>query len=176
MEHCLGPDGGSLREEVEEEWEEEEEEEEEEEVSLDQNWFGAMLKQQIFQTKENYLNTYWKPMGELFRREIDLNLLKYQNEKTKLLTLESGRLLKARFGKFNELLEGVHKTHRFVLVFDERSRKELRGRCKEVIGGYMAFFKKYSVFQFSKKNQEEYLRYPPIIADAMIDELFVGRD
>ena len=159
---------GGTEEEVEEE-----EEGEEGEVEISQSWFKEMLKQNVSKAKSDYFRTYWDKLDACFD-DIDLSLLKYQNEKNRLLTLESGRLIKSKFATFNGTLEEIHANHKFLLLFFDQTKDDMRRLCKEKIARYEVFFQKYSAYQFSKKNQAEYLRYPPLLAEAMIDELFQG--
>ena len=142
-------------------------------VEISQSWFAEMLKQHIEKAREDYFTHYWSTLDSCFD-DVDDSLLKYQNEKTRLLTLESGRLIKAKFAKFNESMESIHGSHRFILLFFDETKIDMRNRCKARISRYEEFFKKYSAFQFSKKNQADYLRIPPLLAETMIDELFVG--
>jgi len=106
--------------------------------------------------------------------DVDTSNFKYQNAKTKLLTLDSGRLLKSKFGGFNDTLTAMHGTMSTVAL-PESARHMVLSEGKDMVRErYKSFFETYSVYNFSKKKQDEYLRYPPILADSIYDELFAG--
>lgn len=49
----------------------------------------------------------------------------------------------------------------------------LQGDIRRVfLSRYKAFFDKYSRIQFSKKNMDNYLKYPPQKLDLLIGQLF----
>jgi hypothetical protein len=106
--------------------------------------------------------------------DVDTSTFKYQNSKTRLLSLDSGRLLKSRFGGFNDTLQAMHSTMSSLTLPDPNREKLLRSGRGMVQERYQAFFEKYSVYTFSKKNQAEYTRYPPILAESVFADLFQG--
>ncbi|KAL4166089.1 hypothetical protein KRP22_014792 [Phytophthora ramorum] len=92
-----------------------------------------------------------------------------------VLTLESGRLLKEKFSKFNDQLEELHKTQRTYVVAEVPIRQHLiRTAVDTIIPAYKAFYEKYSVIQFSRKHASRYLKYPPQAVQALLKELFSG--
>uniref|UniRef100_H3GY71 Exocyst subunit Exo70 family protein n=1 Tax=Phytophthora ramorum TaxID=164328 RepID=H3GY71_PHYRM len=92
-----------------------------------------------------------------------------------VLTLESGRLLKEKFSKFNDQLEELHKTQRTYVVAEVPIRQHLiRTAVDTIIPVYKAFYEKYSVIQFSRKHASRYLKYPPQAVQALLKELFSG--
>ena len=106
--------------------------------------------------------------------DVNTAAFKYQNTKTKLLTLESGRLLKAKFGGFNDALSAMHGTMSTLALPEAVRAKVIASGNDMVAERYQKFFETYSVYNFSKKNMAEYLRYPPAIAHSIFDELFKG--
>ena len=94
---------------------------------------------------------------------------------SKLLTLESGRLLKVKFDGFNTLFEQLHKVFRHCSVPDPILRAQLiSDTIARVVPPFRAFYEKYRNVQFSKKNMSKYLRYSPEVVDSMLQELFGG--
>ncbi|EGZ07079.1 hypothetical protein PHYSODRAFT_529730 [Phytophthora sojae] len=92
-----------------------------------------------------------------------------------VLTLESGRLLKEKFSKFNDQLEELHKTQRAYVVAEVPIRQHLvRTAVDTIIPAYKAFYEKYSVIQFSRKHASKYLKYTPQAAQGLLKELFSG--
>ncbi|KAG6622164.1 Exocyst complex component 7 [Phytophthora cinnamomi] len=92
-----------------------------------------------------------------------------------ILTLESGRLLKEKFSKFNDQLEELHKTQRAYVVAEVPIRQHLiRTAVDTIIPTYKAFYEKYSVIQFSRKHASRYLKYTPQAAQCLLKELFTG--
>ncbi|KAE9357212.1 hypothetical protein PF008_g3257 [Phytophthora fragariae] len=92
-----------------------------------------------------------------------------------VLTLESGRLLKEKFSKFNDQLEELHKTQRAYVVAEVPIRQHLiRTAVDTIIPVYKAFYEKYSVIQFSRKHASKYLKYTPQAAQGLLKELFSG--
>ncbi|KAJ8524648.1 hypothetical protein ON010_g16469 [Phytophthora cinnamomi] len=92
-----------------------------------------------------------------------------------ILTLESGRLLKEKFSKFNDQLEELHKTQRAYVVAEVPIRQHLiRTAVDTIIPAYKAFYEKYSVIQFSRKHASKYLKYTPQAAQCLLKELFTG--
>ncbi|KAG3089572.1 hypothetical protein PI124_g17420 [Phytophthora idaei] len=92
-----------------------------------------------------------------------------------VLTLESGRLLKEKFSKFNDQLEELHKTQKTYVVAEIPIRQHLiRTAVDTIIPAYKAFYDKYSVIQFSRKHASRYLKYTPPAAQNLLRELFSG--
>ncbi|CAK4084062.1 unnamed protein product [Aphanomyces euteiches] len=102
------------------------------------------------------------------------NKLQYTRN-SDLLTLESGRILKEKFSKFNATLEEIHANHKTFMVPDADLRKKLQGAATQrILPSYSVFHEKYSVIHFSKKNMDKYVKYTPANVDAMLREIFVG--
>lgn len=135
-------------------------------------WF----KKSIQDMAEESLNSYLKHWHKLNKHlsavpEHELTFIKNDN---KILTLESGRILKARFSGFNDEFEKIYeKMHKGITVIDPKLRKKLGYDIQLVfLPNYIEFFDKYSKYQFSKKNQEEYLRFPPKKIRSMLQNMF----
>lgn len=92
-----------------------------------------------------------------------------------LLTLESGRVLKARFDGFNEAFDAIVRDFSQATIPDAHLRDMiLRDAREQVARPHEAFFRQYSQVHFSKKKQDRYLRLTPDIVGASIDALFRG--
>ena len=60
-----------------------------------------------------------------------------------------------------------------ITIIDPKLRKKLLFDIKSVfLPRYIEFFASYSPYQFSKKNQEEYLRFPPKKLNSMLGNMF----
>ena len=133
-----------------------------------------MLRTMIDKSKESYFRCSFNAL-KLLLTDVDVTKFKYQNQKTKLLSLECGRLLKSRFETFNDQWQKIHANHKTVYIPDESIRREMIALAKTTLmPTYTAFFEKYSAYNFSKKNQAEYLKYTPAIVTEMMGELFSG--
>ncbi|DAZ98797.1 TPA: hypothetical protein N0F65_000953 [Lagenidium giganteum] len=92
-----------------------------------------------------------------------------------LLTLESGRILKDKFSRFNALIEDINKTQRHFIVTEPNIRHQLiQAAIEAVVPRYTKFHEKYSVIHFSKKNTSKYVKYTPKAAEQLLKELFLG--
>jgi exocyst complex protein 7 len=133
-------------------------------------WFKQKMTKTFDTEKAKYL-TYWERLNRHLT-DVDDGALNYQTNKD-VLSLESGRLLKSRFSGFIEDFERVYVVHRNFTVIDSKLRETLQGDIRRVfLSRYRAFFDKYSCVQFSKKNQNDYLKYPPQKLDSLIGQLF----
>jgi len=133
-------------------------------------WFQQKLTKLFESEKSKYLS-YWEVLNRHLT-EVDASELNYQNNKD-VLSLESGRLLKSRFSGFIEDFERVYVVHRNFTVIDPKLREMLQGDIRRVfLSRYNMFFDKYSRIQFSKKNQDNYLKYPPQKLDSLIGQLY----
>ena len=133
-------------------------------------WFKQKMTKTFDTEKARYL-TYWERLNRHLT-DVDDGALNYQTNKD-VLSLESGRLLKSRFQGFIEEFERVYVVHRNFTVIDSKLRETLQGDIRRVfLSRYRAFFDKYSCVQFSKKNQNDYLKYPPQKLDSLIGQLF----
>mmetsp|Transcript_23297 Transcript_23297/g.56206 ORF Transcript_23297/g.56206 Transcript_23297/m.56206 type:complete len:913 (-) Transcript_23297:68-2806(-) len=133
-------------------------------------WFKSKMTKSFESEKAKYL-TYWDVLNRHLT-QVDDRELNYQNNKD-VLSLESGRLLKSRFSGFIEDFERVYVVHRNFTVIDPKLREMLQEDIRRVfLGRYKMFFDKYSRIHFSKKNMENYLKYPPQKLDSLIGQLF----
>lgn len=133
-------------------------------------WFTQKMTKSFESEKAKYL-THWEILNRHLT-DVDDRELNYQNNKD-VLSLESGRLLKSRFSGFIEDFERVYVVHRLFTVIDPKLRELLQGDIRRVfLSRYNMFFNKYSKIQFSKKNMENYLKYPPQKLDSLIGQLF----
>ena len=74
----------------------------------------------------------------------------------------------------NSFSERIYLSHRAFAVIDPNLREMLQNDIRSVfLTQYKIFFDKYSQIQFSKKNMEAYLKYPPQKIDSLVSELFV---
>mmetsp|Transcript_15238 Transcript_15238/g.29738 ORF Transcript_15238/g.29738 Transcript_15238/m.29738 type:complete len:849 (+) Transcript_15238:205-2751(+) len=133
-------------------------------------WFTTKISKIFDSEKAKYL-THWESLNKHLTA-VDDKELNYQTNKD-VLSLESGRLLKSRFSGFIEDFERVYVVHRDFTVIDLKLRDMLQRDIRRVfLARYKAFFDKYSRIQFSKKNMENYLKYPPQKVDSLIGQLF----
>merc|ERR1711957_1078211 len=134
-------------------------------------WFKQKMTNSFDDEKAKYL-TYWGARLNQHLTDVDDRELNYQSNRD-VLSLESGRLLKSRFSGFIEDFERVYVVHRNFTVIDPKLREMLQEDIRRVfLSRYTAFFDKYSRIQFSKKNMENYLKYPPQKLDSLIGQLF----
>ena len=133
-------------------------------------WFKQKMSKTFESEKAKYLK-YWEVLNRHLT-EVDDRELSYQNKKD-VLSLESGRLLKSRFSGFIEDFERVYSAHCNFTVIDPKLREMLQVDIRGVfLARYKSFFDKYSRINFSKKNMENYLKYPPQKLDQLIGQLF----
>jgi exocyst complex protein 7 len=133
-------------------------------------WFKQKMTKTFESEKAKYL-TYWERLNRHLT-DVDDSELNYQMNKD-VLSLESGRLIKSRFSGFIEDFERVYVVHRNFTVIDPKLRETLQGDIRRVfLSRYRVFFNKYSGVQFSKKNMNDYLKYPPQKLDSLIGQLF----
>ncbi|KAL9180721.1 hypothetical protein ACHAXT_011174 [Thalassiosira profunda] len=133
-------------------------------------WFWQKLTKTFEGEKGKYL-AYWDVLNRHLT-DVDDRDLTFQGNKD-VLSLESGRLLKSRFSGFIEDFERVYSAHRTFTVIDPKLRGVLQSDVRKVfLGRYKRFFERYSRINFSKKNQEQYLKYPPQKLDSLIGQLF----
>ena len=142
--------------------------EEDEHYILSSSWFREKVGKLFNNAKQQYLSE-WENLNRHLT-SVDKNDLTYQSDK--LLSLESGRLIKTRFSGFTEDLEKTYSLHKQWTFADIKLRTMLRKEVKAVfLPRYTKFFEKYSKLQFSKKKMDEYLKYPPKRVEQMIDTL-----
>ena len=150
-----------------------EEEEEEPEHEIESSWFADMLGTMMEKAESTLVGETFGTLAG-FLEDVDVARFKYQNAKTKLLTLESGRLLKAKFGGFNDTLAAMHATMGGVCLPEEVGERIVNAGKASIVDKYRRFFGLYSEYNFSKKKMDEYLRYPPLVAETIFEELFRG--
>ena len=135
------------------------------------SWFRDKMTKTFDSEKARYLK-YWDRLNSHLT-DVDDGQLSYQNNKD-VLSLESGRLLKSRFSGFIEDFERVYTVHRNFTVIDPRLRVMLQDDIRGVfLTRYANFYQKYSRINFSKKNMESYLKYPPQKIDSLLGQLFL---
>jgi exocyst complex protein 7 len=123
-----------------------------------------------FQSQKDLYLSHWDIL-RVRLTSVEKSDLVYQ--KDKLLSLESGRLIKSRFSTFNEDFEELYQIHRPLKVIDNKLRISLQRDVSNMfLPHYTEFFEKYAKIQFSKKNQESYLKYPPMRVQSLIDDLY----
>ena len=144
-----------------------------ERYQLDRLWCEDKVKAIFASEKVKYL-THWELIN-VHLTSVDSSGLEYQKNKN-LLSLESGRLFKDRFKGFNDDFEQLYRIHNALAVIDPELRRELQADVKKVfLNRYEKFYDKYSRFRFSKKNQNEYLKFPPEKVDSLLDTMFGGQ-
>jgi exocyst complex protein 7 len=112
------------------------------------------------------LNTHLTAVGQ--------SDIEYQKNESTVLSLESGRLIKQRFSKFNEDFERTYALHKKLCVIDHRLRSTLQQDVSKVfLNRYRRFYDKYTKYKFSKKHQEEYTKYSPDKIEDMLGNLYV---
>ncbi len=134
-------------------------------------WFKTSIQELFEGSLKKYLK-FWEKLTVHLSKvpESELSFIKNDN---KVLTLESGRILKSRFNGFNEDFEKIHEMQKDITIIDPKLRKKLLFDIKSVfLPTYVNFFTEYSQYQFSKKNQEEYLRFPPKKVNSMLGNMF----
>jgi len=134
-------------------------------------WFSDQVNKLFEHSKKKYLQ-YWEVLNHHLTKVKDSEL-SYSNAEQKLLTLDSGRLLKTRFSGFNEEFEKTYALHKELTIIDPKLREKLLEEVKSVfLPKYTEFYNKYSKYQFSKKNMEDYLKYPPSKVETMMADMF----
>lgn len=146
--------------------------EDSEHYQLDGRWFEDKVNA-IFESENGKYLAHWENINSHLT-SVDSSGLEYQKNKN-LLSLESGRLFKDRFKGFIEEFELMYEIHNRLSVIDPGLRRDLQAKVKKVfLHRYEKFWEKYSRFRFSKKNQAEYLKYPPEKVDSMISLMYGG--
>lgn len=136
---------------------------ESEHYRIEGSWFENDVKKVFDAERLKYLNL-WEPLNS------HIIML---DEKGNNVSNEGSRLLKLRFTGFNEEFERLHAVHMELSVVDASLRKNMQNEVKSVFfPKYERFYDTYSVVRFSKKKQEEYLKYTPQRVEEMIHMLF----
>ena len=136
-------------------------------------WFQTKMNKIFESEKAKYLAS-WEVLKNHLTR-VDERELNYK-EKKDILSLESGRLIKSRFSGFIEDFERIYLVHRTFTVIDPGLRETLQNDIRNVfMARYNSFFERYASIKFSKKNMENYLKYPPNKLDSLIGQLFTTR-
>eukprot|EP00563_Minutocellus_polymorphus_P000833 CAMPEP_0181031546 /NCGR_PEP_ID=MMETSP1070-20121207/6288_1 /TAXON_ID=265543 /ORGANISM="Minutocellus polymorphus, Strain NH13" /LENGTH=864 /DNA_ID=CAMNT_0023108927 /DNA_START=198 /DNA_END=2792 /DNA_ORIENTATION=- len=141
---------------------------------IESSWFRDKVGK-IFEAEKTKYVQHWEVLNSHLT-SVDKNELSYQGGSDKLLSLESGRLIKARFAGFIEDFEKLYSVHQPLAVVDPKLRTMLQRDVMNVFyPRYTRFFEKYSRIQFSKKNMDQYLKYPPARVETMLSELFAAQ-
>lgn len=136
-------------------------------------WFKTSIQDMFEGSLKNYLK-YWDRLQMHLGRVPEHELTFVKND-AKTLTLESGRVLKARFSGFNGDFEKTFEMHKDITIIDPKLRKQLIFDIKSAfLPDYIEFFERYSQYQFSKKNQEDYLKFPPKKINTMLGNIFAS--
>ncbi|GMH81032.1 hypothetical protein TL16_g08800 [Triparma laevis f. inornata] len=143
--------------------------EEADEFVLEEDWFTDMLNQMMDKAYQGYVRN---SLGVLRSYLTDVDTSKFKYQSGNLLSLDSGRQLKSRFGGFSDALQEMHEYSGGLRIWSDPWREKIQQDGVAVVEEYTVFFDKYSRYQFSKKKQEEYLRYPPMVARSVIEGLF----
>lgn len=145
------------------------------EFRIESSWFVDKVNK-LFESEKNKYLGHWEVLNTHLT-SIEHDDLTYQKKIESLLSLDSGRLIKSRFAGFNEDFERIFEDHKELCVVDPRLRDLLQ---KEVAGVflpmYRTFFNKYSHIRFSKKHQDEYLKYEAHKIEMLLDQLYVDAE
>ena len=141
---------------------------------IESPWFRDKVGK-IFEAEKTKYVQHWEVLNSHLT-SVDKSELTYQGGSDKLLSLESGRLIKSRFAGFIEDFEKLYSVHQPLAVVDPKLRTMLQRDVMNVFyPRYTRFFEKYSRIQFSKKNMDQYLKYPPARVETMLSELFAAQ-
>lgn len=141
---------------------------------IESPWFRDKVGK-IFEAEKTKYVQHWEVLNSHLT-SVDKSELTYQGGSDKLLSLESGRLIKSRFAGFIEDFEKLYSVHQPLAVVDPKLRTMLQRDVMNVFyPRYTRFFEKYSRIQFSKKNMDQYLKYPPARVEQMLSELFAAQ-
>lgn len=139
---------------------------------IDGAWFNDKVNT-IFQAERGKYLASWELINSHLTA-VDSAGLEYQKNKN-ILSLESGRMFKDRFKGFNDDFTRMYEIHNPLSVIDNGLRKELQTAVKDIfVARYEKFYAKYSRFRFSKKNQDEYLKYSPAKVESMLNRMYGG--
>jgi len=142
-----------------------------EDYKITGKWFPEQVDKMFEKSKKIYLK-HWEDLNSHLTAVDQKDLNNYKSAE-KVLKLESGRLLKSRFSGFNEEFEKIYQVHREFSVIDPKLRKRLAENVLEVfLPKYEKFYNTYSVVQFSKKQMNKYLKYPPEKIKNMIEDMY----
>lgn len=134
-------------------------------------WFEADMQKTLDTEKAKYLG-HWEILNQHLSA-VDTSGLTFSANN--VLSRESGKLFKARFGEFNDEFERLYKLHRMLTVIDPNLRITLQQEVINVfVPRYHRFYEKYSGIKFSKKHQDEYLKYTPKKIESMLGKLYTS--
>mmetsp|Transcript_11046 Transcript_11046/g.30532 ORF Transcript_11046/g.30532 Transcript_11046/m.30532 type:complete len:815 (-) Transcript_11046:29-2473(-) len=135
-------------------------------------WFDDKVNKMMDSEKKKYLE-HWEALNTHLTA-VDNEQLEFMKGDTKILSLESGRLIKTRFSGFNESFERTYELHKNLCIIDARLRLSLQQEVSQVfVPRYRRFFEKYTKMKFSKKKQSDYAKYSPERIEEMMGELYV---
>ena len=145
-----------------------------EEFRIESSWFVDKVNK-LFETEKIKYLALWEVLNTHLTT-VDNEELEFQKGGS-LLSVDSGRLIKNRFKGFSEAFERMFEEHRNLCVVDPRLRDLLQAEVAKVfLPLYRRFFNKFSQIKFSKKHQEEYLKYQPQKVLAILDDLYIDDD
>eukprot|EP00934_Nitzschia_sp_Nitz4_P000030 Nitzschia sp. Nitz4//scaffold196_size54656//42556//45057//NITZ4_006646-RA/size54656-augustus-gene-0.37-mRNA-1//1//CDS//3329540447//30//frame0 len=141
---------------------------------IESAWFVDKVNK-LFESEKNKYLGHWEVLNTHLT-SVEHDELEYQKNE-KILSLDSGRLIKSRFNGFNDDFERIFEHHKELCVVDPR----LRDLLQSEVGGvflplYRSFFNKYSKIRFSKKHQDEYTKYNPLKIEGMLSRLYVDAE
>jgi exocyst complex protein 7 len=134
------------------------------------SWFENDVRKTFEAEKARYLKN-WEVLNQHLK-SVDTKDLHYSGN---VLARDSGKLFKARFHDFNEEFEKLYNLHHGLTVIDPSLRDQLQEEVKDVfLPRYTRFYENYSGIKFSKKKQDEYLKFPPDKIEEMLEDLYTS--
>ena len=142
-----------------------------EEFRIESSWFVDKVNK-LFESEKNKYLGHWEALNTHLT-SVEHDELEYQKNDT-LLSLDSGRLIKSRFQGFNDDFEDMFEEHRHLCVVDPRLRNLLQLEVGKIyLPAYRKFYDRYSTIRFSKKHQEDYLKFDPDNMGSLLSKLYV---
>ncbi len=111
------------------------------EFKIESDWFQEVVGNVFTSSLQSYVSQ-WESLKKHLSA-VDERSLEYQGGGN-LLSLESGRILKARFSGFNEEYERLHNRHKGLIVENGLKEPLLSDIKKAFFGSYKKFFETYS--------------------------------
>jgi hypothetical protein len=74
---------------------------------------------------------------------------------------------------FNSAMDAILSMHDQWRISSRELRERIHTQLNiQIMDQYSEFYRKYSVVNFSKKNKESYLRFPPDQVERVLSEIF----